>query len=50
MDYFCGMRERQDLIMSPKSLGTVGMEERFCISNALDNYRTTGNEKVDLGP
>lgn len=49
MDYFCGMRERQDLVMSPKSLGTVGMEERFCLSNALVKYRTTGNEKVGPG-
>ena len=49
IDYLCGMMERQDLIMSPKSLESVGVEERFCVSKAPDKYRSLGNENVGLG-
>ena len=38
MDYLYRMREREESMMSPKSLGAEGTEEKFCIYNTLDKY------------
>ena len=37
MDYLYRMREKEESMWSPKSLGTEGMEEKFCVYNILIN-------------
>ena len=36
MDYLYRMREKESML-SPKSLGTEGMEGKFCVYNILIN-------------
>ena len=48
MDYLYRMREKEESMLSPKSLGTEGMEGKFCVYNTLTN-RSEGKGNVELG-
>ena len=48
MDYLYRMRETEESMLSPKSLGTEGMEGKFCVYNILTN-RSEGKGNLELG-